>query len=207
MNPAIVLAHSTRSPLASGLMQAQVMCLRPSCEPGSNPNITVKQLLISAAGLVLLVGCGTKPKEEPLPTVQPIQAPDSAAETLSGLTVGAGPAGRITTASGLQYRVLSSGPAGGTSPKPTDSVTVHYRGTLTDGTVFDSSYDRGEPTTFRVNQVIPGWTEALQLMKPGDKWMLYIPARLAYGPRGVGAIPPNSDLIFQVELIQVQSGF
>ena len=84
---------------------------------------------------------------------------------------------------------------------------VHYRGTLTDGTVFDSSIDRGVPATFGVGQVIAGWTEALKLMKPGDKWMLYIPSRLAYGSQAVGGkIPPNSDLIFEVELLQIISG-
>ena len=85
---------------------------------------------------------------------------------------------------------------------------VHYRGTLTDGSVFDSSYERGQPATFGVGQVIPGWTEALRLMKPGDKWLLQIPSHLAYGSRGMGSkIPPNSDLIFQVELLHVVSGF
>ena len=113
----------------------------------------------------------------------------------------------MTTASGLRYQVLASGPANGRSPTPSDSVTVHYRGTLTNGTVFDSSYDRGIPATFGVSQVIPGWTEALQLMKPGDKWMLHIPARLAYGERAMGdKIPANSDLVFQVELLQIVGG-
>lgn len=110
----------------------------------------------------------------------------------------------ITTASGLQYRVLASGPAGGRSPGLSDTVSVHYRGQLTDGTVFDSSIDRGQPASFGVGQVIPGWTEALQMMKPGDQWVLYIPANIAYGNRAVGGkIPPNSDLIFQVALLQV----
>lgn len=113
----------------------------------------------------------------------------------------------VTTASGLSYKVLTSGPADGRSPTISDTVTVHYQGTLINGTVFDSSYDRGAPTSFGVGQVIPGWTEALQLMKPGDKWMLYIPSRLAYGPRAMGdKIPANSDLIFQVELLQVGGG-
>lgn len=104
--------------------------------------------------------------------------------------------------SGLQYKVVSSG--SGKSPKESDRVTVHYRGRLIDGTEFDSSYSRGEPTSFGVNQVIPGWTEALQLMKEGDKWELYIPPKLAYGERGAGTrIPPNSALIFEVELISV----
>lgn len=114
--------------------------------------------------------------------------------------------GEVTTRSGLRYKVLKSGPADGRSPAIDDAVTVDYRGTLTNGTVFDSSIERGMPAQFRVNQVIPGWTEALQLMKPGDKWMLYIPARLAYGSQAVGdKIPGNSDLIFQVELLRVGS--
>ena len=103
--------------------------------------------------------------------------------------------------------MLSSGPAGGRSPTFFDSVRVHYHGTLPDGTVFDSSIDRGVPATFAVGQVIAGWTEALRLMKPGDQWELYIPSRLAYGERAVGdKIPPNSDLIFKVALIQILGG-
>jgi FKBP-type peptidyl-prolyl cis-trans isomerase FklB len=108
----------------------------------------------------------------------------------------------VTTKSGLQYEVLASG--AGKSPTATDRVTVNYRGTLTDGTEFDSSYKRGQPAVFPVNRVIPGWTEALQLMKEGDKWKLTIPPQLAYGERGAGKlIPPNSTLVFEVELIKV----
>ena len=89
-------------------------------------------------------------------------------------------------------------------PKVTDSVTVHYRGTLTNGNEFDSSHKRGQPATFQVGKVIRGWTEALQLMKEGSKWELFIPPQLAYGDRGTGSIPPNSTLIFEVELISVK---
>ena len=106
------------------------------------------------------------------------------------------------TLSGLQYEVLVRGK--GPKPKPTDTVEVHYHGTLIDGTVFDSSRERGTPVTFRVNGVIPGWTEALQLMSVGDKWKLYLPAALAYGPRAAGKIPPNSALIFEVELLGIK---
>ncbi len=107
----------------------------------------------------------------------------------------------VTTASGLKYEVLKG--AEGPKPSATDQVTVHYRGTLTDGTVFDSSYDRGQPLTFGLNQVIKGWTEGLQLMSPGSKYKLTIPPDLGYGSRNMGKIPPNSTLIFEVELIKI----
>ncbi len=108
-----------------------------------------------------------------------------------------------TTESGLQYKVIKAGK--GASPKPTSSVTTHYEGRLINGKVFDSSYKRGTPATFGVTQVIKGWTEALQLMKEGDQWELYIPSELAYGERGApsGSIGPNETLIFKIELIKV----
>jgi FKBP-type peptidyl-prolyl cis-trans isomerase len=107
-----------------------------------------------------------------------------------------------TTASGLQYEVLTEGT--GPTPKPTDTVTVNYKGTLTDGTVFDSSYDRHEPATFVLNQVIPGWTEGVQLMKVGSKYKFYIPSALGYGDRGAGGvIGPNAPLVFEVELVSI----
>ena len=106
-----------------------------------------------------------------------------------------------TPASGLQYEVLQEG--SGKQPKAEDFVTVHYTGKLIDGTVFDSSVERGEPATFGVTQVIPGWVEALQLMKEGAKYRLFIPSQLAYGPQGAGPIGPNQTLIFDVELIKV----
>lgn len=107
------------------------------------------------------------------------------------------------TKSGLQYLVLKEGD--GAKPGPNDVVTVHYTGRLIDGTVFDSSVERGEPATFAVGQVIPGWVEGLQLMSEGAAWRLFIPANLAYGPHGTGPIQPNSTLIFDVQLIKVES--
>ena len=109
----------------------------------------------------------------------------------------------VTLDSGLQYEVLEAGP-GGASPGAEDAVLAHYHGTLTDGSVFDSSVDRGEPAQFALSQVIPGWTEALQLMSVGDHWRLFIPADMAYGESSpTPAIPPNSVLIFDVELLEI----
>lgn len=107
-----------------------------------------------------------------------------------------------TTSSGLQYEVLNE--RNGAKPVATDTVVVHYTGKLIDGTIFDSSVERGEPATFGVTQVIPGWVEALQLMSVGSKWRLFIPANLAYGPNGAGnLIGPNATLIFDVELLSI----
>lgn len=108
-----------------------------------------------------------------------------------------------TTASGLQYEVLTEGT--GPMPKATDTVSVHYKGTLVDGKTFDSSYDRGEPATFQINNLIPGWVEALPMMKVGSKWKLFIPSELGYGERGAGEIPPNSTLIFEMELLEIKA--
>lgn len=111
--------------------------------------------------------------------------------------------GVVTTASGLQYRVLREG--SGKQPGATDTVVVHYRGTLIDGSRFDSSYDRGEPARFPLDQVIAGWTEGLQLMREGAKYELTIPSDLGYGDRGFpGAIPGGATLIFEIELLEVE---
>ena len=110
--------------------------------------------------------------------------------------------GIVTLPSGLQYEVINEGT--GKKPKATEQVRCHYEGTLVDGTLFDSSIQRGEPAVFGVNQVIPGWVEALQLMSEGAKWKLYIPSDLGYGARGAGEmIPPHSTLVFEVELLEV----
>ena len=113
--------------------------------------------------------------------------------------------GVVVLESGLQYMVLESGDASGQSPSPSNAVLAHYHGTFIDGSVFDSSIERGEPAQFGVNQVIAGWTEALQLMKVGDKWRLFIPYDLAYGENGSPpVIPPFSTLIFDVELLEIR---
>ena len=118
------------------------------------------------------------------------------------LRINKGKAGVVTLPSGMQYEILKKG--SGTKPKAADKVKCHYHGTLINGTVFDSSVQRGEPATFGVSQVIQGWVEALQLMEKGSKWKLFIPSELAYGERGAGEkIGPNSTLIFEVELIDI----
>jgi len=134
------------------------------------------------------------------------QQADAAANAKAGeafLAANAKKDGVKTTASGLQYKVLKAGT--GKTPGPKDTVKVHYAGTLIDGTVFDSSIARGEPVEFQVDGVIPGWTEALQLMKVGDKFQLFIPSKLAYGASGAGdKIGPNAVLVFDVELLDIK---
>ena len=130
---------------------------------------------------------------------------DNLAASEAFLATNGSRAGVVTLASGLQYEILQSGPADGASPSAANSVLAHYHGTLADGSVFDSSVERGEPATFSLAQVIPGWTEALQLMKTGDKWRLFIPPALAYGEASPSpAIPPNSALVFEVELLEIR---
>ena len=107
------------------------------------------------------------------------------------------------TASGLQFKIVRSGPATGLRPQKGDLIKVHYEGKLLDGEVFDSSYDRGAPAAMPLDHLIPGWMEALPLMRPGDEWILYVPPALGYGAEGQGQIPPNSALIFRIELLGV----
>jgi len=134
---------------------------------------------------------------------QNAQAENNLAASQEFMAKNATEEGVVTTESGLQYRVITA--AEGAKPSADDTVRVHYRGTLIDGTEFDSSYKRGEPVTFPVGGVIPGWVEALQLMPVGSKWNLYVPSELAYGPGGAGQlIGPNSALIFEVELLAIE---
>jgi FKBP-type peptidyl-prolyl cis-trans isomerase FklB len=119
------------------------------------------------------------------------------------LTNNARAEGVQTLPSGVQYKVLSSGPAGGERPDRNDLVRVDYEGTLTDGSVFDSSYQRGAPAVFTVDEVVAGWTEALQHMKVGDEWVVYLPPEKAYGEEGRPGIPPNSVLVFRLKLLDI----
>ena len=172
---------------------------------------TMKKILSFAIAALLLAGmasCNNTNKE----TSETIEetTPDNGQEIKDNLTMGrefleqnAKNDSVVQTESGLQYMVLKEGT--GAKPGPTDEVTVHYTGKLIDGTVFDSSVERGEPATFPLDKVIPGWTEGLQLMSEGAKYRLFIPSELAYGSKGAGDdILPNSTLIFDVELIKVE---
>ena len=132
-----------------------------------------------------------------------VESEKSKAEGEKYLADNAKKEGVMVTESGLQYEVMSEGE--GAKPVATDVVKVHYKGTLLDGTEFDSSYSRNEPTTFPLNRVIPGWTEGLQLMPVGSKYKFTIPSDLAYGDRDLGKIPANSTLIFEVELLEIQN--
>ena len=155
------------------------------------------RLTVTMAAAICLVGCNNAPEATPDKPAEKA-APSAPAATGQKSEM-------KTTASGLKYQVMKQG-AGTVSPKATDTVKVHYHGTLLDGTVFDSSVQRGEPISFPLSQVIPGWTEGLQLMKVGDKFKFEIPPNLAYGessPPG-SKIPPNSTLVFEVELLGIQ---
>lgn len=145
--------------------------------------------------IMLLVGCSdaeTGSVNEPLD------------EGKNWLAENAGKEGVVVTESGLQYQVLQSG--SGVSPALNDNVVTHYVGSFIDGRVFDSSVERGRPAEFPVTGVIKGWTEALQMMKEGDKWKLFVPPELGYGEKRTGAIPGNTVLVFEVELIEVKAG-
>jgi peptidylprolyl isomerase len=147
-----------------------------------------------AAACLCLLGCN-----------QATPASDNTNANMNSTNAAASLAGgeMTTTASGLKYQVLKRG-TGTVSPKSTDTVKVHYEGKLLDGTVFDSSIARGQPISFPLNQVIPGWTEGLQLMKVGDMFKFVIPANLAYGANSPPPIPPNSTLVFEVELLGIE---
>ena len=160
------------------------------------------RLLVVLTSALMLVSCA-KPKAE------------TAAETAAGLAAAktfmasnAKQPGVQVTASGLQYKVVRSGPASGLHPQEVDEVKVNYEGKLPDGKVFDSSYARGVPAAMPLSGLIPGWVEALKLMRPGDEWILYVPPELGYGAEGAGGgeIPPNSPLIFRIELIDLLPG-
>jgi peptidylprolyl isomerase/FKBP-type peptidyl-prolyl cis-trans isomerase FklB len=160
----------------------------------------MRRTIVALAALVLLAACGA-----PKHSAADAQANLAAAKTF--MANNAKQPGVQSTASGLQYKVVRSGPASGLHPQPNDEVKVNYEGKLPDGKVFDSSYERGVPASMPLSGLIPAWVEALQLMRPGDEWILYVPPELGYGAEGAGGdIPPNSPLIFRIELIDLLPG-
>jgi FKBP-type peptidyl-prolyl cis-trans isomerase len=160
----------------------------------------------AAAAVLLLAACGQQNQSSVMDEIEKSQKADAeaaAANSEAGLKFleeNKKRPGVIVTKSGLQYEVVRAGDKGAKPPGPNDAASVDYEGTLIDGTVFDSSYQRGEPAKFAVGGVIPGWTEALQLMHPGAEFRLVLPANIAYGDRDNGDIPPKSVLVFKVEL-------
>jgi FKBP-type peptidyl-prolyl cis-trans isomerase len=156
--------------------------------------MTMTRFAAIAVCALALVACAKAP-------ATPAPADSAAAQAF--LANNAKQSGVQITKSGLQYRILHSGPATGLRPKPADEVKVNYEGKLIDGHVFDSSFDRGAPVVMTVRDVVPGWQEALQLMRPGDSWMIYLPAKLGYGDAGAGPIPPGAVLVFKLDLIDV----
>ncbi|HTK36121.1 MAG TPA: FKBP-type peptidyl-prolyl cis-trans isomerase [Caulobacteraceae bacterium] len=167
----------------------------------------IKKLVLVAA-LAALAACSPKPRDsgEGLGPFAPRDGGGSAKTVAAGqafLAKNAKQPGVVTLPSGLQYKIVREGPPGGVHPKPQDEVKVHYEGTLLDGTVFDSSYKHGQPVVFTLGGLIPGWVEGIQLMKPGDEFMLYVPSKLGYGDSEAGPIPPGSTLVFRIELLGV----
>jgi FKBP-type peptidyl-prolyl cis-trans isomerase len=136
---------------------------------------------------------------------QPAPGAPAAQSGAAFLAANAKAPGVVTLPDGLQYKVLSSGPAGGASPKPGDVVKVHYEGKLVSGQVFDSSFERNKPMVMPLDGLVQAWMEALPKMRVGDEWMLYCPPELGYGPQGAGPIPPNAVLIFRVKLLGMLS--
>jgi len=161
----------------------------------------MKDLALAAiAALMVTSSAGAAP-------VAPAPAPAAApsVDPAAFLARNAKAPGVTALPSGLQYKVVKAGDPKGPSPKPGDAIKVHYEGRLLDGTVFDSSFQRGKPALMPLGGLVPGWMQALPLMRPGDEWVLYLPPDLGYGPEGQGPIPPNSVLIFRIQLLGMLS--
>jgi peptidylprolyl isomerase/FKBP-type peptidyl-prolyl cis-trans isomerase FklB len=154
--------------------------------------VQMRFLIAAVAATAVLAGAGcSRAQTPPLQNAVTFMAQNALAE------------GVKTLPSGIQYKVIKSGPADGAHPTPEDLVKVNYEGSLTNGKVFDSSIAKGKPVTFQLKGLIPGWIDAMQYMRPGDEWVLYIPPNLGYGDEGAGPIPPNAVLVFKLELIAV----
>lgn len=153
-----------------------------------------RRLAVAAVVLLSVTACHPRTQGKP--------AADSGANA-AFLAKNAKEAGVVTLPDGLQYKIVASGPADGEKPRAQDEVKVNYEGSLLSGEVFDSSFKRGEPATFQLDEVIPGWTEVMQLMRPGDEWIVWIPPQLGYGDEDKGPIPANSVLKFRIQLLGV----
>jgi FKBP-type peptidyl-prolyl cis-trans isomerase len=177
----------------------------PCATEDTRPVWSRRGFVVVAAAALALAACSPKGK----PAAQNPDAPAVQSEQSKAFMAKAGKeAGVKVRPSGLAYKVVRSGPETGLKPQLSDEVKVHYEGKLENGTVFDSSYERGQPAAMPLRGLVPGWQEALQLMRPGDEWILYVPSNLGYGEEGAGGgqIPPGAPLIFKIELIDVLPG-
>jgi len=156
-----------------------------------------RRLVLSVFAALALTACG-KGKD-----TDPAALDANLAAGRAFLAKNAKEAGVVTLPDGLQYKIVKQGPTSVPSPRPQDLVKVHYEGKLLDGTVFDSSYERGQPAVFPLKGLVPAWITALQMMHPGDEWTLWVPSELGYGAEDKGAVPPNSVMVFRIELIDV----
>jgi peptidylprolyl isomerase/FKBP-type peptidyl-prolyl cis-trans isomerase FklB len=165
----------------------------------------MKRFLILAAAALAVSAC--QPKAAPKPEAEQAEATQSDVSKAFMAKVAKEPGVKVLP-SGLAYKVVRSGPAGGLKPQITDEVKVHYEGKLEDGHVFDSSYERGSPVAMPLRGLIPAWQQVLPMMRPGDEWILYVPSNLGYGEQGAGGgeIPPGAPLTFRIELIDVLPG-
>ncbi len=197
------LSYSLGVMMADQLKQQFEKVEANALSQGIKDAIAGSQLKVSREEMPKLIEAAYTKKQKQIQEERKVQAEANLKKGKDFLAENAKKSGVTTLDDGLQYKVITAGK--GEKPSDTDEVTVNYEGRLIDGTVFDSSYDRGKPTTFRLNQVIKGWQQGLKQMPKGSTWELYIPADLAYGPNGAsGAIGPNEVLIFKVELLDIK---
>jgi peptidylprolyl isomerase/FKBP-type peptidyl-prolyl cis-trans isomerase FklB len=165
----------------------------------------IRHLMITAVAVLALAACQPKSAADAGGGQGPV-AGDQSKEAKAFMAKTAKEPGVVTLPDGLEYKIVHSGPASGNKPHPGDEVKVNYEGKLIDGTVFDSSYERGQPAAMPLNGLVKAWQEALPMMRPGDVWTLYVPPALGYGADGQGPIPPGAALIFKIELIDFLPG-
>ena len=183
-------------------MPCEIAATRPESSRTALSSVGRRGFVILAAALALAACAPKKQAAEGPPGAAQPQSEQSKAY----MAKIAKEKGVVVLPSGLAYKVVRAGPTTGLKPQLNDEVKVHYEGKLQDGTVFDSSYERGQPAAMPLKGLVPAWQEALQLMRPGDEWILYVPSNLGYGAEGKGPIPPGAPLIFRIELIDVLPG-